>query len=188
MGRTLYLLINIINKHLLDIGYVHDNSNKEDFSRTVVQIQFLTQQGSASFGNLLENANFRASPQTYWVRSCGAWPTNLFFFQLVFWFWCRLKFKNSCPVGASSLDGEIRSPRGERTMTPANWGGGHSTGCSQHFFSVGNKWHDIPWTTHFKDCNWVICDWKHFLEAYPFLLLGEKKDIYIKRSSVSSHL
>lgn len=34
MGRTLYLLINIINKHLLNIGYVHDNSNTEDFSTT----------------------------------------------------------------------------------------------------------------------------------------------------------
>lgn len=49
----------------LNVGYVRDDSQKEDFSRTVVQIQSLTLQRSASFGNWLENANFRAPAQSY---------------------------------------------------------------------------------------------------------------------------
>lgn len=64
-GKDLVCTHQHINVHFLNIGFAHDNSHKEDFSDTVVQIQFLMQQCPASFGNLLENANFRAAPQTY---------------------------------------------------------------------------------------------------------------------------
>lgn len=140
-----------INAHFLNIDYAHDSSHKEDFSNTVVQIQFLTQQCPASFGNLLENANFRAPPQTYWVRSCGPRPTNLFF-NLFSDSDAGLSLRTSALVAASSLVGEIRSLRGERTRTPVKWGGGTVQDVLNIFSLLEtNSMISHGQTTHFKD-------------------------------------
>ena len=40
MGRTLYLLINVINKHLLNTDYVHGNSNRKDTALSLEQFRY----------------------------------------------------------------------------------------------------------------------------------------------------
>lgn len=110
MGRTLYLLINVINKHLLNTDYVHGNSNRKDAALSLEQFRYSLWIRSVQhrLGTCQNMHILEPQPRSAESETVG-WGPSVFFHLSSRWFFrCWLKFKNFCPVGASSLVGEIR--------------------------------------------------------------------------------